>query len=233
MTGDRTGDDGLQRLADPTGPGRSGEVWRLDLDRLRVAPSVDATFEEFERERLSRLRFARDACRYRAAHWGLRLLLARPLGLAPAQVRLRSDAQGKPRLAHDGDWHFSLSHSGGIGVVAWCQGWELGVDVECRRPLPDVDALAASLLSADEARAWRRLGKDARAEAFLVAWTRKEAAAKALGTGLAIEPRQIEAGLSAGPSRWKPAAPWGEVQLAATRLGADSVVSLAWQRRPA
>lgn len=212
-------------------PGVDGEVWRIDLDRLSVGAAADAAFEDFERGRLARFRFAHDARRYRAAHWALRLVLAAPLGRAPTAVRLRQDELGKPHVRPDQAVGFNLSHSGGIGVVAWCRGRAVGVDVECRRPLADVDLLAASLLAPDETRAWQRLDALAKSEAFLLAWTRKEAAAKALGSGLTIEPRAIEAGLDGQRRQWC----WGDatVQLEQTHLAPDSIVSLAWQCVPA
>jgi 4'-phosphopantetheinyl transferase len=71
-------------------------------------------------------------------------------------------------------------------ALAWDR--EVGIDLESATRLKrDVDGLAglaARVLSARELTIWQALPETAREAAFLRAWTRKEAYAKATGRGL-------------------------------------------------
>jgi 4'-phosphopantetheinyl transferase len=200
----------IRRLGAPAGGWLDCAVWRVDLDLVDPARIPPLALCAFEQARATRFRFDRDAARYRAAHWGLRLALAAELRLDARQIRLRADADGKPHVDSDGRAGFNLSHSAGVAVVAVCaDGDDVGVDVECRRPLEDVDALAARHLTAAERRHWQALPAADRGPAFLLAWTRKEAALKSIGKGLSVEPARVEAGLGDGPSHWPVAAALG------------------------
>jgi 4'-phosphopantetheinyl transferase len=98
------------------------------------------------------------------------------------------DASGRPRLL-DCPADFSISHSGGLVLCALTMAGRLGVDVERRAPssLPKLRAAigdeewAHVLASADPPLTALRL------------WTAKEAALKADGRGLSVEPSSIDA----------------------------------------
>ncbi len=84
----------------------------------------------------------------------------------------------------------------------------VGVDVEQldgrARPLGgdgDPDALARLVLAEPERAALAEVDPSARARAFLVAWTRKEAVTKATGDGLRVPFSQIVVAATAGPPR--------------------------------
>lgn len=210
-------------------PWGTAQLWHMDLDAFDASAEAEAALAGFERERVGRLRFASDRRRYLAAHWGLRVVLARAIGCAAAEVKLVEDEHGKPRTQSAGP-QFSLSHSDRHAVVALDAGHAVGVDIEVRRPLPDAEGLAGAILSDSEHAQWQRLPAPARVEALLVAWTRKEAALKAIGIGLKWSPQGVESGLGAHPHRWPlPAAcAPGRVQWAPTRPQAEYVLSLAW-----
>lgn len=160
-------------------------VWRIPLD--------DGPDPASERRHAS----AR-AARLRAqARAGLLRVLAHYTGLPAEALRFDVDALGKPRLSHAGAPSFNLSHARGLALVAVGAGIALGIDVEPLRPLADVDALAQRFLSPAEAAAVAATEAEARTAAFLRTWTRKEAALKASGHGLALDTRQVEVG--AGP----------------------------------
>lgn len=124
----------------------------------------------------------------------LRLLLGRYLNIPPDQLRLVSNAHGKPLLdtRHSLPIHFSLSHTQALVVFAFSIGCALGIDVEAVVDLPDGDALAALAFTSEEIREFETLPKKDRAQAFLRRWTAKEACLKALGRGLSVDPRQVE-----------------------------------------
>lgn len=97
------------------------------------------------------------------------------------------DASGRPRIQNC-PADFSISHTGALALCALSLGGRVGVDVEPHAPLnlPELRAAFGAgewtevLASADPSLALLRL------------WTAKEAALKADGRGLSIEPSGID-----------------------------------------
>jgi 4'-phosphopantetheinyl transferase len=114
-------------------------------------------------------------------------LLARRLRCDPADVRLARGRLGKPHLAGpitDPPLEFSVAHSGGRSLIAVCEGGAVGVDVEQRRPIGDLDRIAELYLAPVDVRAVVPARGDRKLTEFFGRWTAKEAYTKALGTGL-------------------------------------------------
>ncbi|HEU0303200.1 MAG TPA: 4'-phosphopantetheinyl transferase superfamily protein [Gaiellaceae bacterium] len=84
------------------------------------------------------------------------------------------------------DVRFSVSRSGTVGLLAVTRGRAVGVDVERIEPRRALGPIADQLFAADEAAELRALPEETRVARFYALWTRKEAYAKALGTGLAV-----------------------------------------------
>jgi 4'-phosphopantetheinyl transferase len=139
----------------------------------------------------ARFRTARLALRYRATHAALRLILGARCGRAAASLAFATLAHGKPILCREpGDppITFNLSHSGPIALIAVGLDQEIGVDVEALRPFAGMSSLAGQVLTAEEAASFRAEAEAKQLGAFYARWTAKEAAIKALGFGLALEP---------------------------------------------
>jgi 4'-phosphopantetheinyl transferase len=104
------------------------------------------------------------------------------------------DGRRGPRLG------FNLSRSGSLALYAVTGGERVGVDVERMRD--DVDALrvADRLFSPAERQALRRLPASRRRAAFFSCWTRKEAYAKALGSGLGLRFSSFTVSLAPAPA---------------------------------
>ncbi|WP_409329175.1 4'-phosphopantetheinyl transferase family protein [Trujillonella humicola] len=112
----------------------------------------------------------------------LRRAVAAELGTEPARVVLSTAPGGRPVVPAAGV-DVNCSASGSLGLVALARGRRVGVDVERLAPWsPEV--LDEGWLHPDEQAALLRLPAPARAAATTRAWTRKEAALKARGTGL-------------------------------------------------
>lgn len=188
---------------------------RIALDPRAVDDSL-GRLTRAERAWAARLGSPGARARFVAARRALRALLGAYLGLEPTRVRLEEGPHGKPALrARRGarPLHFSVSHSGGLAVLAFSADGPVGVDVERLRPMPNALRLAERYLTRRErARVrWAR-GPAARSRAFLEAWTAKEALLKATGDGLAAlgraevvraRPRGPLEGLVDGESRWR------------------------------
>lgn len=105
----------------------------------------------------------------------------------------------------------SLAHTGATAVVAvWCGG-RVGIDIEpTERLVPHLGRAArliANVLTPQERVAVGALGPDEQARALVRLWALKEAAVKALGTGLrgpwrAVSPDVPLCSRGAGPILW-------------------------------
>lgn len=136
-----------------------------------------------ERERAARIRRGRD--RWIVGRALLRLVLGGCLGREPRSIEFRLGPNAKPELAPDEGEpppHFNLSHSGRLVLIAVADA-PVGVDVERIREL-DLAGMARQVFRPDEAAALNGIPAARRTEAFIAAWTRKEAYLKARGLGI-------------------------------------------------
>lgn len=157
-------------------------VWRIDLDGADIEACRSA-LGPAELAKADRFVFARDRCRYMAAHAALRGVLSFYTGHPPARLDILETQQGKPFLA-DGRPAFSLSHSGGTALVAVAIEGQVGVDIEHVAPRNDEIAIARSLFARREVALLEGLPDEARRALFFELWTCREAVLKAAGTGL-------------------------------------------------
>lgn len=162
-------------------------VWRVPLSP--PAPQVAAlarTLSDDERERAARFHFERDRVGFTVARGALRTLAGRYLGHPPDRLAFGYRDRGKPYLAapSDGVLRFNVSHSGDLALLAFTHVHEVGVDIERRRSVHDLRALAELSFSRDEYTAWCSLSPRDQPEAFFSCWARKEAFIKATGEGI-------------------------------------------------
>jgi 4'-phosphopantetheinyl transferase len=143
-----------------------------------------STLAEDERARARRFHFDRDRRRYVISRGLVRAIMARYLEQQPAEIAFAYSEHGKPYLLSR-RLQFNVSHSHDLILLALTAEWDVGIDVEVRRTISDMDALASRYFAPDEAEALAALPDAERGAAFLQTWTRKEAYLKALGTGLA------------------------------------------------
>ncbi len=121
-----------------------------------------------------------------------RQMLAAALGLPPAAVVLSHSPHGKPQLSPQ-RLAFNCSHSRSAYALAWSYGVAaLGVDTEDESRAANMAGIAAETFSTNELAAWDATGRSPLA--WLVIWTRKEAALKCLGTGIRISMAAVETG---------------------------------------
>ncbi len=125
----------------------------------------------------------------------LRRALSRRLGRGPETWRFETSPRGRPRLAAgqgvDGV-DFNISHTEGCIACAIARNARVGVDVEARSRLPDIADVASRFLSPSEAQAVASMPEGSAATALLRLWTLKEALAKGIGIGMALDLRAID-----------------------------------------
>jgi 4'-phosphopantetheinyl transferase len=186
---------------------RSCQVWFARAADVR--PEHDDLLDEADLARRSRLLRAGDRQRTTAAWAVARLVLGAHLGRAPAELRIDRTcatcgaAHGKPRLLDADGLHVSLSHSADLVAVAVSRAGPVGVDIEQVAPWAgaDLDEVADLTLSRAERAVLARQPAADRALAFTTYWTRKEAAVKAVGTGLTTPLEEIVVSAPSAPPR--------------------------------
>jgi 4'-phosphopantetheinyl transferase len=164
--------------------------------RVWWATPADASSDLFryldgdERRRHASYRRSEDRARFLVGCALAKTLVARAVGAEPETIRFDRSCpwcgklHGKPRLP-GGGVAFSVSHSGELVGVALSPEAPVGLDVERVREAAVVEAALAPV----EAAAVADAADPARA--FAVCWTRKEAATKAVGAGLRLEPGDV------------------------------------------
>jgi 4'-phosphopantetheinyl transferase len=167
-------------------------VWGAHLDTLASRINrYEPLLSPDERARAERFRFDRDRSRFVVTRAVLRSILAEYVPVAAEHLQFSYNAYGKPSLDAC-NVKFNVSHSGGVALIALTMGCSIGVDVERIRELNDVAQLARSCCTPREYVALLALPPAERNRQMFTVWTRKEAYAKALGTGLAAPLTQID-----------------------------------------
>lgn len=179
--------------------GRGGRVtsitvWIVDLTR----DDNDARFRDVlgrdELRRAAKFRDPAASARYARAHFALREILGKSLDVDPSVLVFEratcvacGNAHGKPRLAFcDGATHFSLARRADAALVAVAPRAPVGVDLEPLDRAWQMREIRDLLVADGDDLASAALGARSGAEiSLLQMWTRKEAALKAVGTGLA------------------------------------------------
>lgn len=162
-------------------------LWLVDLDQPpKPLTELAATLATDELERAARFRFPDSRARFMAGRGLLRERLGGYLNRPPATLRFTQSSHGKPELAGEeaaAGLHFNLTHSGHQALYAVARG-EVGVDLERLDRSVDHVAILERMGSPRERAAFQTLPEEQRQDAFFACWTRKEAMAKALGSGL-------------------------------------------------
>jgi len=160
---------------------REVHVWSAELDG--DAAVFRALLSDDERERAQRFRFDRDRSRFVVCRGWLRVQLSRYMQMEPEAISFRYGPKAKPYV--EGGPHFNVSHSGGVALLAFCSGAEVGVDVEAVRELTHAEAIARRWFPAADFERWTAAAPQDRQRIFFECWTRMEAIGKANGGGLA------------------------------------------------
>ena len=164
----------------------SVHIWRIcqDRDELSVQ-KLQALLSEEERDRSLKYRFEVDRNRFIVRRGMLRRILAGYLRNEPQDVDFCARTFGKLCLADlSRSLVFNVTHSQGMALIAVTQAGTIGVDVECVRPLPDLEMMIESCLSPSERVTLETFPATSRLEYFYRYWTCKEAYLKAIGVGL-------------------------------------------------
>lgn len=164
------------------------------LVRIRARPEWVGLLDEAERTRAGSLTVAQVRDTFVTSRGIQRLIGGAYLGRPAGEVAITrtcqhcGDGHGRPRFMN-ADMDYSVSHSGDWVLVAVVGHGLVGVDIEQVDRRRDVAGLTRVVMSPVEAAGPPPHG---RIDAFYTAWTRKEAAMKLTGLGLAAAPNQLD-----------------------------------------
>ena len=166
-------------------------VWTFDLKvDLETISRQEDTLSDEEWRRVRRYSSARPARRFIVRRGLLRKILGKYLNRTAEEVRFVYNAHGKPFLSPElsSDLQFSLSHSGERAALAVGARDPLGIDIEMLRSISVSGGSNFFGSPAQEAVFFTRSAASTGSLAFIRAWTRREAVAKAEGGGLKMLP---------------------------------------------
>lgn len=164
-------------------------VWLAWTERFAAAETLDycrTLLAQDELEKWRRFHFERDRQLYLVAHAMVRQVLAAYLAIAPERLQFAANRYGRPELVREPgmpDLRFNLSHARGLAALVVTRSADCGIDVEVRRELGDLAAMAGQVLTAAERDYLWRLPDTERNWAFLKLWTLKEATSKQWARG--------------------------------------------------
>jgi len=167
------------------GPGEI-HVWNLNADvDAATLTELQATLSTEELQQAKGFRFAIDSRRYVSRRGLVRATLANYTASSPQTLTFELGKHGKPLLAPTGadySLHFNYSYSGAALLLAVSANYEIGIDIEAIRAVPEIREIAMQNFSRAEQQilAQRNYALDT----FFTCWTAKEAVIKALGSGL-------------------------------------------------
>lgn len=150
--------------------------------------------DEKEHGRADSYYFHPDRVLYIAAHIFLRQKLSCYSSVLPQQWRFETNAYGKPAIENPGhQWlQFNLSHTRGLVACAISYRSAVGIDVEQRKVLSDLESLCRYAFSSSEtADILSAQSREEKENRFYTYWTLKEAYIKTLGMGMSIPLQQF------------------------------------------
>lgn len=182
----------------------SGEIhlWRKNIDELLDSVDVlSRMLSPQEQTRAHRIVFEKHRQHFILAKAWSRSVLCSYLDKEHCDVPLTVDARGKPHIVateNHADLRFSLSHCDRFAMLAVSVKQNVGVDIEFPISNDLEHTVIERILTSYELAYIHDLAPRARAIAITEIWTRKEAIAKAIGTGLTSQVFSC----TVGPSTW-------------------------------
>jgi 4'-phosphopantetheinyl transferase len=181
-----------QQLTTPSG--QLVRITSLDIGSYAATASEDLPWDAEERSR--RFVFPKHRQSFLSSRLLLRLVLCRQASCGPWDLRFHPDERGKLILVAPPAATrilFSHSRSGSRLVVGVSDEASIGIDIEQARYVPEATAIEKRYFTLQERRAIGAVSRGEKDLAFLRGWTVKEAVLKALGSGLGVNPRLVDA----------------------------------------
>jgi len=199
----------MEEMEQKIPPAEQIHIWRVPLSQPQnVVTRLEGILSPEEKERAARFHFAKDRTRYTISQGALRTILAKYLQQSAEQLCFHRGRFGKPYLAglseHAGgdeagrrnvgstsaavnplELQFNLSHCEDLALIAVSDQRLVGVDVERVRDVGQLESIVDRYFNQGEKLLLASTSPRERPITLLTLWSRREAAAKALGLNLA------------------------------------------------
>ncbi len=140
-----------------------------------------------EVERADRFRFDKHRRAFVLGRAALRALIGGYLRFPPEEASFNYGLKGKPSLSRPPAPYFSTCPiPATLRLTPSPFDCEIGVDVEHRRRLLEIESIAQRFFAREEVAELMSLSESERPDGFFNCWTRKEAYIKAVGDGLSV-----------------------------------------------
>lgn len=164
-------------------------LFAIDVDALYRHHKVDgmlSVLSEDEQARAERYQFAQLRDRFISGRFFLRTVLAEFTDVRADLIRFEAGNNGKPAIdpSQCPEVHFSFSRSAQYSACCFSRDGRVGIDLELKNEMADMDSVASEIFTAQELIDWQSLSASEKQLAFYRVWTRKEAVAKVGGRGI-------------------------------------------------
>ena len=193
-----------------------------------------------EREKFAGLRFSRRISGWllgrRAAKTLLKSTCPDLAYIPETAITIANNPAGAPCIQVDGRDHYpgclSITHRRNLALAAYCPspGWKIGIDLEIVEDRHE--SFLLDYFTPAEVAAAHACAGESRSLWITLAWSVKESALKALGTGLRLDTRSIEVGSAPGLNQQPGTQPpgWQKISLSSDLFPAGSGCAW-WQQR--
>ncbi|MCP3931880.1 MAG: 4'-phosphopantetheinyl transferase superfamily protein [Bacteroidetes bacterium] len=166
-------------------------IWKIESGESALLEQCQSILSKEELEKTDFFKFKEARIQYIISQGVLRILLANYLKITPQKVNIGRKPKGKPYSLDDKSLFFNMSNSEGLCVFAFSRESEVGIDVEKKRKLADLQDMINRNFTASEIQFIKR-NPEEELERFFRFWTIKEAYLKAIGEGMRLTPDKLE-----------------------------------------
>lgn len=138
--------------------------------------------------RSDRFKFDLHRHRYIVSRAVLRIILGKYLKLEPSKLKFQYNSKGKPQINPDQNQiqlQFNHSHSEDISLYGITTKYPIGIDIEYRRSIADLEQIAYRFFTPRECQLLAKFPPSEKINIFFQLWTGKEAYLKCTGEGIA------------------------------------------------
>ncbi len=155
-------------------------LWLVDLaNHLEVVPGLRLTLSAEEKARADRLCSPILSQKFVYCRGKLREILSRYLSIAPKDIEFFYAQNGKPCI--DSWLRFNVSHSHNWALFAISKEIELGIDIEFKRPVANLEEICERFFLKTEYETILNQSQSLKLQTFFEYWVKKEAYSKMVG----------------------------------------------------
>lgn len=167
------------------------QIWKVRTSEASVLEECRSVLTEAELKKSRFFKFEDARDQYIISQGMLRTLLAYYLDVSTKEVEIGRHDKGKPYSMNDGALFFNSSNSGGLCVFAFSRDGEVGIDIEKKRQVSNLEDLISRNFTSSEIQFIKKNPADV-LDRFFRFWTIKEGYLKAIGEGMRLTPENLE-----------------------------------------